>query len=62
MTNVVTSAVKSKLGALFLNGQRAVPICTALIELGQTQPPTSIRTDNSDACGIVNDNVLKNKS
>ena len=62
MRNVVASAAESELGALFLNGQKAVPIRTTLLELGHPQPPTPIRTDNSAACGIVNDNVRKNKS
>ena len=62
MRNGMASAVKSKLGALFRNGQQAVPICTTLIELGHPQAPIPIRTDNSASCGIVNDSIRKNKS
>ena len=59
---VVASAAESELGALFLNGQKAVAIRTTLEELGHPQPPTPIQTDNSSAFGIVNDNVRRNKS
>ena len=46
MRNVAASATESKLGALFLNIQRSVLICTTLIELGYPQPVTLIRSNN----------------
>ena len=62
MRNIVASAAESKLGALFLDRQKAVPICTVIIELGHPQPLTPIRTENLATCGTVNGKVRKNKS
>ena len=59
---VVASAAESELGALFLNGQKAVSIRNTLNILGHPQPPTPMQTDNSAAFGIVNENVRRNKS
>ena len=59
---IVASAAESELGALFLNGQKGVALRTTLEELNHPQPPTPIKTDNSSAFGIVNDNVRRNKS
>ena len=42
--------------------QLAVPMRTTLQELGHTQPPTSIQTDNSTANGIVNSTIQQNRS
>jgi len=57
MHQVVASAAKAKLGALFLNVQVACPMCLALDKLGHSQPATPLQMDNSTACGIINDTV-----
>ena len=44
---IVSSAVESELGALFLNAQKSFPICTQLKQLGHIQPPTPIQRENS---------------
>jgi len=62
MQQVVASAAKAELGALFLNAQTACPIRTALDELGHLQPATPLQTDNSTACGIINDTVKQKRS
>jgi len=62
MWQVVASAAEAKLGALFLNAQMACPICTALDELGHPQLATPLQTDNSTACGIINDTVKQKRS
>ena len=51
--HVVASADKAEVGGLFKNGQTAVPVRITLHELGFTQPPTPIETDNSADEGIV---------
>jgi len=57
MCQVLSSAAKAKLGALFLNAQALCPVCIALEELGHPQPTTPLQTDNNTASGIVNDTV-----
>jgi len=57
MWQVVTSVAKAEFGALFFNTQTACPICTALDEMGHSQLATLLQTDNSMACGIINDTV-----
>jgi len=57
MRQVVASATKAELGALFLNAQTICPIHTALEELGHPQPATPLQTDNNTASRIINDTV-----
>jgi hypothetical protein len=47
--NVVASAAESEVGACFHNAQRGAPLRVTLTELGHTQPPAPLRTDNSTA-------------
>jgi hypothetical protein len=42
---------------LFHDGKEACPLCACLKELGHSQPPTLIQTDNRTAAGIANDSV-----
>ena len=62
LRNVMASAAEAELGALFHNGQVAVPIRTCLAEMGFPQPPTPIKTDNSTAAGIINSSIRQKKS
>jgi hypothetical protein len=50
-----TSASEAEVGSLFLNAQEAVPIITALTEMGHPQPPSGVplKTDNTTAHGIL---------
>ena len=50
---MVASAAEAEVGGLLQNGQTAVPLRIALHEIGFTQPPTPIKSDNSAAKGIV---------
>jgi hypothetical protein len=60
--NVVASAAKSEVGACFHNAQRRAPLRVTLTELGHTQPPTPLRTDNSTAYGIANEMIKQKRS
>jgi hypothetical protein len=51
--NVVASAAESEVGACFQNAQSGAPFRVTLTELGHTQPPTPLQTDNSTAFGIA---------
>ena len=53
---VAASADEAELGSLFLNTQETVRLHIALQELGHTQPPTPIHTDNTTATGIIHKN------
>ncbi len=54
---VMSSAAETKLGALFINAREAVPMRQLLTEMGHAQPSTPNQTNNSTACGVVNNNI-----
>jgi len=58
----MASAVEAKCGALYMNAQEAVPFTTTLKELGHKQWIVSIRTDNSTANGIMNQQIKRKRS
>ena len=58
----MASAAEAEVGALFVNGQDAIPLRNTLIELGHPQPPTPIQTDNSTAAGFANDTIKQKRS
>jgi hypothetical protein len=60
--NMVASVAESEVGACFHNAQSGAPLRVTLIELGHTQPPTPLRTDNSTAYGIVNETIKQKRS
>ena len=62
LRNIMASAAEAEYGALFLNGQAAVPIRTTLIEMHHPQPPTLIQVDNSTAVGIANKSIKQKLS
>ncbi len=43
---IMSSAVKAKLGALYINTRGAIPMRHLLKEMGHKQPPTPIQTNN----------------
>ena len=60
--NVVASAAEAELGALYLNARGAVPIRVALDEMGHSQPPTPLETDNTTARGILTSTIRQKLS
>ena len=54
---VMASAAEVGTGAIFLNGQQAIPIHTALTEMGHPQPPNSINTNSATSYGILTGNM-----
>jgi hypothetical protein len=60
--NVVSSAAESEVGACFHNSQSGAPLRDTLAELGHTQPPTPLHTDNSTAFGILNKTIKQKRS
>ncbi len=56
---VVASAVKAKLGTLFLNCKEGMIFQLTLEELGHLQPKTLVHCDNAMAVGIANNTVKR---
>ena len=54
----MSSAVKAKLGASFINTSQAITICATLMEMGHKQPQMSIQTDNLTAMSIITNTML----
>jgi hypothetical protein len=59
---VVASADESEVRACFHNAQSGAPLRVTLPELGHTQPPKPLRTDNSTAFGILNETIKQKRS
>ena len=43
LRNIMASTAEAEIGALSLNCQEAVPIRIMLVEMGHTQPPTTVQ-------------------
>ncbi len=52
--SVMSSAAEAKIRALYINAQKGVKEHNILEEMGHTQPPTPVQTDNLTADGIIN--------
>jgi hypothetical protein len=50
---VMSSAAEAKIGALYINARKGVEERNILEEMGHTQPPTPVQTDNLTADGII---------
>jgi hypothetical protein len=61
---VKSSAAEAETASLFLNAQEAIPMITALEEMGHKQPTTGtpMETDNSTAHGILHAKVRMKRS
>ena len=55
--HVMSSATEAELAALYIMAREAVYIRIILEEMGHTQPPTPLQTDNSMADGVVNGKI-----
>ena len=64
LQNVVSSASEVETGGIFIGGQQAVPIITALSKLNHQKPAsgTRILTNNSTAKGVLTANLCQNFS
>jgi hypothetical protein len=60
--NLVASAAESEVIACFQNAQSGTPLRVTLTELDHIQPATPLRTDNSIAFGILNENIKQKRS
>jgi hypothetical protein len=53
----MSSTAEAELGALYINTQEATPMQLLLEEMGHKPPPTTIKTKNSTAHGVVTNNI-----
>jgi hypothetical protein len=60
--NVMSSAAKAEVGALFSNTKATTILRTTLTEMGYPQPATPLQTNKSTANGIINGMVKQQQS
>ena len=53
----MTAASEAEYVVIDMNGKIDIPLCTALMELGHTQPSAPIKIDNQTATGIANESI-----
>ena len=58
----MSSVAEAEIIAVYMLAQDLVPLRLCLEELGHTQPPTPIKTDNSTAVGIGNNTTKQKRS
>ena len=58
---VMSSATEVELGALCINFKEAISALQYLEEMGYTQPPTPMQTDNTTAHGVVTNNLASKR-
>jgi hypothetical protein len=56
---VMSLAAEAEVGALYINCREAIPARHTLEFMGHPQPLTPMKTDNTTALDIVNNNVIK---
>ena len=59
---VASSEAEAELGSLLLNTQETVKLRIALQELGNTQPPTPIHTENTTEMGSIHKTIKQQQS
>ena len=62
LRNVMSSAAEAEVGTVHHNGKVAVPIITALNEMGHLQGPIPLKTDNLTAEGFLNKKIRQKRS
>jgi hypothetical protein len=55
----MSSMAEAEIEALYINCREAILARNTLEYLGHKQPPTPMKTDNTTALGVVNNNVMK---
>jgi hypothetical protein len=58
----MSSAAEAAIGAVFINAKEVAVLRTTLEELGHTQPPTPMETDNTTATGYSNGTIKQKRT
>ena len=56
---VMSSALETKLGSLYINYKNNIPLCRTLEEMGNKKFPMPIQIDNTMALSVVKNIVMK---
>jgi hypothetical protein len=59
LKHVMSSASEAEIGAVFINAKEGAVLRTTLEELGHTQTPTPMETDNTTATEYSNGRIKK---
>jgi hypothetical protein len=62
LKHVMSSAAEAEIGAFFINAKEGAVLRTTLEELGHTQPPTPMETDNTTATGYSNGTIKQKRT
>jgi hypothetical protein len=62
LKHVMSSAAEAEIGAVFINAKEGAGLRTKLEELGHTQPPTPMETDNTTATGYSNGTIKQKRT
>jgi hypothetical protein len=62
LKRVISSAAEVEIGAVFINAKEGAVLRKTLEELGHTQPPTPMQTDNTTATGYINGKIKQKRT
>jgi hypothetical protein len=62
LKHVMSSAAEAEIGAVFINSKEGTVLRTTLEELGYSQPPTPLETDNTTATGYTNGTIKQKRT
>jgi hypothetical protein len=62
LKHVMSSAAEAGIGAVFINAKEGAVLRTTLEELGHTQPPIPMETDNTTATGYSNGTIKQKRT
>jgi hypothetical protein len=62
LKHVMSSAAEAEIEAVFINAKKEAVHRTTLEELGHTQPPTPMETDNTTATGYSNGTIKQKRT
>jgi hypothetical protein len=62
LKHVMSSAAEAEIGAVFISAKEGAVLRTTLEELGHTQPPIPMETDNTTATGYSNGTIKQKRT
>jgi hypothetical protein len=62
LKHVMSSATEAEIGAVLINAKEGAVLRTTYEELGHTQPPTPMETDNTTATGYNNGTIKQKRT
>jgi hypothetical protein len=62
LKHIMSSAAEAESGAVFINAKERAVLRTPLEELGHTQPPTPMKTDNTTTTGYSNGTIKQKRT